>query len=112
MKSGGKAALETFAEAVGRSSTTKDGFRLLQVMAVPWSWRTSRAGTKRYGWVVQLWDGRRLYLTYSVKDGAGERAEPTIRPMPAFEIKPELPASSTRWFEPKDLNAALRRRNR
>jgi hypothetical protein len=101
-------ALKDFFAAIDHASAVEHGFRRIHVMAVPWAWRIARYRAKRYGWVVQLWDGRRVYLTYSVGRAENDRAKITVQPMPAFEIKPELSIRGIHWFDPKELNTALK----
>jgi hypothetical protein len=66
--------LEYFFEAVEQAATSRnESFCLAHVMNVPWAWQIVDGSVSRFGWVVQLWDGRRVYLEYRV-DEAGHRA--------------------------------------
>ena len=101
-------AYKYFFEAVAEAESSKHGFRLALVMFVPWGWQIIDGSLNTFGWVVQLWDGRRLYLEYKV-DEVGRRApeELTVRPLAASEMTPALGDPAVHWFEPRHLNAAL-----
>ncbi len=97
-----------FFDAVDQSAAKEQGFRLRQVMSVPWAWQIIDNRVSRYGWVVQLWDGQRTYLEYVV-DEVGRRVPErlAVRTLPGREIKPELDDPAVVWFEPRHVNACL-----
>jgi hypothetical protein len=97
-----------FFEAVAAMESSTHAFRLELVMSVPWGWQIIDGNLNSFGWVIQLWDGRRLYLEYTV-DEAGRRApeKVTARPLAASEMTPALSDPAVHWFEPRHLNAAL-----
>ena len=97
-----------FFDAVARMASTERGFRIGLVMSVPWAWQIIDNQVSTYGWVVQLWDGRRAYLEYVV-DEVGRRVPErlTVRTLAGREIKPELGDPAVLWFEPRHVNACL-----
>jgi hypothetical protein len=97
-----------FFDAVDQSASIEHGFRIGRVMSVPWAWQIIDKRVSRYGWVVQLWDGRRTYLEYVV-DEVGRRVPErlTVRTLAGREIKPELGDPDVVWFEPRHVNACL-----
>jgi len=97
-----------FFDAVDQSASSEDGFRIDLVMAVPWAWQIIDGRLSRYGWVVQLWDGRRTYLEYLVNEGGRRVTEQlTVRTLSPREIKPELADPAAVWFEPRHVNACM-----
>jgi hypothetical protein len=101
-------SLGYFLEAVEGCRAIKDGFRLDLVMFVPWGWQIIDRIVSRYGWVVHLWDGRRIYLEYRVDESGCHKPEGLVlRPLHPYQLKPDLPDPAVHWFEPRHVNLAL-----
>jgi hypothetical protein len=85
----GSRDLGYFVEAVEQASSLNDGFRLALVLFVPWAWQIIDGSVNYYGWVIQLWDGRRAYLAYSVDDAApGVLRDISVLSIPVTEDTP------------------------
>ena len=97
-----------FVEAVEQCGSLKEGFCLAFVMFVPLAWRVIDRMVSRHGWVVQLWDGRRLYLEYRVDEARSRKPQQlVVRPLYPYQVRPELPNEAIHWFEPRHVNLAL-----
>jgi hypothetical protein len=97
-----------FREAVALSASTAHGFRLADVVFVPWAWQIIDGSRVSFGWVVRLRGERRLYLQYTV-DEAG-RCEPqdlVVRPLVPGEDHPVLNDPGVHWFEARHVNRRL-----
>ncbi|HYD07285.1 MAG TPA: hypothetical protein VEC60_16235 [Reyranella sp.] len=89
-----------FAEAVRIAALLEDGFALADVADVPSAWQTIDGSLSFMGWIVELRDGRRVYLRYSV-DEAGSGLPQDVRLQALAPGEPpatgDIPVA---WFEP------------
>jgi hypothetical protein len=103
-----EAVVGYFREAIELSHSTAHGFRLADVVFVPWAWQIIDRHMVSYGWVVRLRGGRRLYLQYVV-DEAGRRMPENliVRPVEFGEEHPVLSDPGVHWFEARHVNRFL-----
>ena len=95
-------------EAIALSAATAHGFRLADVVFVPWAWQIIDGSRVSFGWVVRLRGGRRLYLQYEV-DEAGRRVpqDLVVRPLDGGEEHPKLSDPGVHWFVARHVNRVL-----
>ena len=97
-----------FCEAVELTLSSVHGFRLADVVFVPWAWQIIDGHVVFFGWVVRLRGERRLYLQYLV-DEEGRRApeELVVQPLEPGQEVPVLRDPGVHWFEPRHVNRLL-----
>ncbi len=95
-------------EAIALTAATAHGFRLADVVFVPWAWQIIDGSRVSFGWVVRLRGGQRLYLQYEV-DEAGCRVpqDLVVRPLDPGEEHPKLSDPGVHWFVARHVNRVL-----
>lgn len=87
------------------------GFPPTDIVNVPWAWQLIDGSVSSFGWVLELRDGRRACLEYTVDDACRNGPENVmVAPLAAGDERPALSDPGIHWFEPRHVNRWLRRR--
>jgi hypothetical protein len=102
------AALGYFFEADVQAALLGRGLRPADIVSVPWAWQLIDGTVSSFGWVVELRDGKRAYLEYSVDEAGQERPEDVaVTILDAYAWRPILSDPAIHWFEPRHVNRWL-----
>jgi len=101
--------LTAFLRALAPSAELEPSVDVDEIAVVESAWQIPHTVVSSHGWVLELRDGKRLYLEYTLDDSRpGARKEVAMTPLDAETVYPDLENDAGAfWYRPDHINAHL-----
>lgn len=102
-------AFQAFLEAAGRAPAVADGFTQSDVRRLVEYWVLLDDETDMFGYIVELVDGRRVYVEQAIEHGKPQQQPPAVETLAPGMERPDLgPADvGVRWQPGTEITMLL-----